>query len=456
MPLFKKEKTRMTKLGELPIKKLFWSYAIPSIIASTSTSLYNVIDRIFIGHGVGPYAISGLALTLPLMNIAVAFSTLIGTGASSIISIRLGEKREDLAFKTLGNATLLFILIGFIFSALSLIYLDPILRAFGASDQTLPYAKDFMQIILCGNILSYLFYGYYNVLRASGYPNKAMRGMILSVLLNLALAPLFIFVFQWGIQGAALATLMAQFLGLLIFFNHLISKNHIVHFTKNSFQLSKEIISKIFSIGLSPFVVHICAFLVVTVVNLQLKKYGGDFAIGAAGIINSIAGLVIMIIFGFAQGMQPIIGYNYGAKLYQRMWEAYRITVLWASITGIVSWVFALTFPYAIAQVFTNDQELIEQTAHGLRLYFLAFPLIGFQLITSHFFLSIGKAKISIFLSLFRQVIILLPILLIFSPIWRVNGVWLSEPISSSISMVLAVYIMYRWYSKQTWKSVRF
>lgn len=446
----------MTKLGEQPIRKLFWSYAIPSIIASTSTSLYNVIDRIFIGQGVGPYAISGLALTLPLMNIAVALSTLIGTGASSIISIRLGEKRGDLAIKTLGNATLLFLIIGSAFSIVSLIYIDPILIAFGASELTLPYAKSFMQIILCGNVFGNLFYGFYNVLRASGYPAKAMRGMIFSVILNLILAPLFIFAFKWGIRGAAFATVISQFVGMLVFFSHLISPKHIVHFTKQSFQLSKEIISKIFSIGLSPFVVHTCAFLVVTVVNLQLKKYGGDFAVGAAGIINSIAGLIVMIIFGFAQGMQPIIGYNFGAKLYQRMWEAYRITVFWASVTAVISWVFALAFPHSIAKAFTNDPEMIHQTARGIRLYFLAFPLIGFQLITSHFFLSIGKAKISIFLSLFRQVIILLPILLIFSPIWKVNGVWLSEPVSSTISMALAIYIMYNWYSKQKWKTVRF
>lgn len=446
----------MTKLGEQPIRKLFWSYAIPSIIATTSTSLYNVIDRIFIGHGVGPYAISGLALTLPLMNIAVALSTLIGTGASSIISIRLGEKRNDLAIKTLGNAVLLFIIIGLIFSVLSLIFIEPILKAFGASELTLPYAKSFMQIILCGNVFNNLFFGFYNVLRSSGYPTKAMRGMIFTVLLNLTLAPLFIFVFKWGIRGAALATVISQFSGLVVFFTHLIDKNHVVHFTRHSFQLSRHIISKIFSIGLSPFVVHTCAFLVVTVVNLQLKRYGGDFAIGASGIINSIAGLILMIIFGFAQGMQPIIGYNYGAKLYQRMWEAYRMTVLWASITGLVAWAFALTFPHAIAQAFTNDQDMINQTAHGIRLYFLAFPLIGFQLVTSHFFLSIGKARISIMLSLFRQVIILLPVLLIFSPIFKVNGVWLSEPISSSMSMILAVYVMYNWYSKQEWKTVRF
>jgi len=446
----------MTKLGELPIKKLFWSYAIPAIIATTSTSLYNVIDRIFIGHGVGPYAISGLAITLPLMNIAVALSTLIGTGASSIISIRLGEKRNDLANKTLGNATILFIIVGFIFTSLSLIFIDPILRAFGASDLTLPYAKDFMQIILLGNIFTNLFYGFYNMLRSAGYPTRAMRGMIFSVLLNLALAPLFIFVFKWGIKGAAYATLIAQISGFLIFFSHLITKNHVIHFTKSGFKLSKEIISKIFSIGLSPFIVHTCAFLVVTVVNLQLKKYGGDFAIGASGIINSIAGLIIMIIFGFAQGMQPIVGFNYGAKLYQRMWEAYRITVLFATITSIVSWIAALTFPHAIASVFTTDPEMIEKTAHGIKLYFIAYPVIGFQLITSHFFLSIGKSKISILLSLFRQVIILLPILFIFPPIWKLDGVWLSEPVSSVIAMGLSVYIMYQWYKKQTWKTVRF
>lgn len=445
----------MTKLGNEPISKLFWSYSIPAIIATTSTSLYNVIDRIFIGHGVGPYAISGLALTLPLMNIAVALSTLIGIGASTMISIRLGEKKGDLAIRTLGNATLLFLLIGGSFSILSLIFIEKILILFGASELTLPFAKDFMVIILWGNIFGNLFYGLYNMMRSSGYPTKAMIGMILSVLTNLILAPLFIFVFHWGIKGAAFATVIAQILGLSFFFLHFLNTKNVVHYTSTCFKLSKEIITKIFSIGLSPFVVHFCAFFVIAVVNLQLKKYGGDFAIGAAGIINSIAGLIIMIIFGFAQGMQPLVGYNFGAKQYHRMWEAYKLSVFWATLIAGIAWAFALIYPQWISKAFTNDSELIAQTANGIRLYFLVFPVIGFQLVTSHFFLSIGKAKISIMLSLFRQVIVLLPFLFILPPIWKVNGVWLSEPFASSFSMLLAIWIMYQWYAKQDWKPVK-
>ena len=442
----------MSKLRTESIKSLFWKYSIPAIVASTSTSLYNIIDRIFIGQGVGPYAISGLALTLPLMNIAIALSTLIGAGAAAIISIRLGERRYNLANKTLGNATLLFFIFGGTFSILAYIFLDPILIAFGASELTLPYARDFMQVILIGNVFGNLFYGLYNIMRASGYPSKGMVGMIVSVIANLILAPFFIFVLHWGIRGAALATVLSQFIGLNMLFYHFLSSKHTVHYAKNGFKLSRKIIAKIFSIGLSPFLVHLFSFVVITVINRQLKQYGGDFAIGAAGIINSLAGLVTMIFFGFTQGIQPIVGYNYGAKQYQRMWDTYKLTVKWATIVGIVAWVVALLYPHMIAQAFTTDKELIDITTNGIRIYFLAFPFVGFQLVTSQFFLAIGKARISIFLSMFRQVIVLLPFLLILPPLWSVNGVWYSEPISSLFALLMNILIIYKWYDKQSWK----
>lgn len=290
--------------------------------------------------------------------------------------------------------------------------------------------------------------------RSSGYPIKAMSSMIISVLSNLILAPLFIFVFHWGIRGAAFATVLSQMIGLSFLIIHFLSKESVVHYTSTCFKLSKDIIYKIFSIGLSPFVVHIGAFLVIVVVNLQLKKYGGDFAIGAAGIINSISGLIIMIIFGFAQGMQPIIGFNFGAKQYQRMWDTFKLSIIWATVVASLAWGVALVFPQIISRAFTTDPDLIAQTANGIRRYFLVFPIIGYQLITSHFFLSIGKAKVSIFLSLFRQVIVLIPFLLILPTFWGVNGVWFSEPIASSFAMIMSLYIMYRWYAKQTWRTV--
>lgn len=424
------------------MRPLFWRYALPAIISCSATSLYNLINRIFIGRGVGAYALSGLSLTLPLMNLAIAFSTLVGIGASTLVSIQLGQQRKDLAQQTLGNALMLILILGGLLSILSLIFLDPILIFFGASDNTLPYARDFMQIYLVGNVIVNLYFGLYNIMRASGYPVKGMLGMLMTIFINLLLAPLFIFVFHWGMRGAALATVLSQTCGLLFMLLHYCNKKYNLFIDIKQFRLTSGVPRKIFSIGLSSFVVHAGSFLVILIINKQLYLYGGDFAVGAGGIVNVIGSLVAMIILGFAQGMQPIVGYNFGAANYSRMWAAFRMACFWASVITLTLWGLCLAFPSEIATIFTTDTQMVSEIAHGMVRYMLLFPLIPIQMISSHFFMAIGKAFISAILTLLRQMLFLIPLLIGFPMLWGVDGVWFAEPAACFMATSVTVVVL--------------
>ena len=430
------------------MKQLLWQYAVPAIIATTATSFYNIIDRIFIGQGVGPLAISGLALTFPIMNLGTALGTLVGAGSSAIISIRMGEKRREEAIQTLGNAFVLNMIIGLLFSVLALCFLDPLLYLFGASDATLPFARDFMRIILIGNVITHLFFGLNNIIRASGYPTKAMISLLLTIGINIILAPLFIFVFHWGIKGAATATVISQSAGLVWVVSHFLSRKPYVHFTKHCFRLSARIIGSIFSIGVAPFLIHCCACLIAILMNLQSGTYGGDMAIGAFGIINSIISLLIMIMFGFTQGMQPIVGYNWGAKQHDRAIEAFRLTIYYATTVAVIGFLAAECFPHFIARWFTSSQELIDITTKGLRIYVICLPLVGFQVVTTNFFQSIGKAGISIFLSMTRQLLFLTPLLLLFPPLFGLDGVWFASPAADLISALVTAGVLWYYWKK--------
>ena len=430
------------------IKRLFLQYALPAIIATTATSFYNIIDRIFIGQGVGPLAISGLALTFPIMNLGTALGTLVGAGSSAIISIRMGEKRQEEAIQTLGNAFVLNIIIGLAFSVLALIFHNPLLYLFGASDATLPYARDFMSIILLGNVITHLFFGLNNIIRASGYPTKAMISLLLTIGVNIILAPLFIFAFHWGIKGAATATVISQSIGLIWVLSHFISSTPYVHFTRHCFRLSWRIIGSVFSIGVAPFLIHCCACLIAILMNWQLGQYGGDLAIGAFGIINSIISLLIMIMFGFTQGMQPIVGYNWGAKQHNRALEAFKLTIYYATAVAVIGFLAAECFPRFIARWFTTDKELIAITAKGLRIYVLCLAVVGFQVVTTNFFQSIGKAGISIFLSITRQLLFLTPFLLFLPPLLGLDGVWLSTPAADLISAIVTAGVLWYYWKK--------
>ncbi len=430
------------------VKQLLWQYALPAIIATTATSFYNIIDRIFIGQGVGPLAISGLALTFPIMNLGTALGTLVGAGSSAIISIRMGEKRREEAIQTLGNAFVLNMIIGILFSVLALCFLDPLLYLFGASDATLPYARDFMRVILLGNVITHLFFGLNNIIRASGYPTKAMISLLLTIGINIILAPLFIFVFHWGIKGAATATVISQSAGLVWVVSHFLSRKPYVHFTKQCFRLSGRIIGSIFSIGVAPFLIHCCACLIAILMNRQLGTYGGDMAIGAFGIINSIISLLIMIMFGFTQGMQPIVGYNWGAKQHDRAIEAFRLTIYYATAVSVIGFIAAECFPGFIARWFTDSQKLIDITTKGMRIYVICLSLVGFQVVTTNFFQSIGKAGISIFLSMTRQLLFLTPLLLLFPPLFGLDGVWFATPAADLIAALVTAGVLWYYWKK--------
>lgn len=433
-----------SELGTEKIGKLLWNYSLPAIIAMTASSLYNIIDRVFIGQGVGALAISGLAITFPVMNIVTAFGTLVGAGASAIISIRLGEKRHIEAIRTLGNAFVLNLLIGLVLAVVLLIFLDPILLLFGASNDTLPYARDFMQIILLGNIITHLFFGLNSIMRSSGYPIKAMVSILLTVGINIILAPLFIFVFQMGIRGAAIATVISQTCGLIWVMLHFFSKKSYIRFQPAGFHLRVGIIRDIFSIGMSPFLIHTCTCLITILINLRLKQNGSDYAVGAYGIINSVTTLIIMIVLGLTQGMQPIAGYNYGANKMNRVVSVFKRAVFSGTIITMTGFAILMLFPKTITLAFTNYEELVNISVQGMRPYILFLPLVGFQIVTSNFYQAIGRAKTAIFLSLSRQVLFLIPFLLILPKYFGLSGVWYAIPSADLLSaLVTAGVLMY-------------
>lgn len=425
-------------LGTEKIGKLLMQYAIPAIIAMTASSLYNITDSIFIGHGVGPLALSGLAITFPLMNLAAAFGSLVGVGASTLLSIRMGQKDYETANDILGNVFVLNLIMGIGFSVVTLIFLDPILLFFGASHETLPYAHDFMVVILIGNVVTHMYLGLNALLRSAGKPQKAMMATIFTVLINLVLNPLFIFGFHWGIKGSAFATIISQVVVLcwqIYLFN---DKDFFIHWKKGIYKLKKKIVTDSLSIGMAPFLMNAASCLIVILINQQLIKNGGDLAVGAYGIVNRIAFLFIMIVMGLNQGMQPIAGYNYGARLYERVLTVLKMAILYATIIMAIGFVIVQLFPHAVASIFTTEDELIDIAVPGLRWIFLFYPLVGFQMVTSTFFQSIGKPQKAIILSLTRQIIFLIPILIILPRYWGITGVWASISIADLLSVVLA------------------
>lgn len=429
-------------LGREKIGTLLLQYATPAIIAQIASSLFNVVDRIFIGQGVGALAISGLALTFPFMNLAAAFGALVGVGASALTSIKLGEKDYKTARLVLGNVIILNIIFGILFTIACLPFLEPILYALGGSEQTVGYAKEYMFIILIGNVFTHLYLGLNAVLRSAGYPTKAMYVTIFAVGLNAVLDALFILVFKWGIAGAAWATVITQVIATFVLIFIFLKQNQIVHFTKDCFKLKKKIVFDACAIGMSPFMTNLVACLVVIIVNIQLKKYGGDLAIGAYGIINSIAFTFVMIILGLTQGMQPIIGYNYGAKLQHRVLSTLKKGMIAGFVITTIGFLVAELCPRLIASAFTNDEEMINLSITGFRLFMLAFPIVGMQIVASNFFQAIGKAKIAIFLSLTRQLLFLIPALYLIPLILELNGVWLSTVVADFLSAFVSLWVL--------------
>lgn len=430
------------ELGTKPVGKLLLQYAMPAIIAMTAASLYNTVDSIFIGQGVGPTAISGLAITFPFMNLAAAFGAAVGVGSSTFLSMKLGQEDYAAARKILGNTVTLNLIIGIAFTLVSISFIDPILRFFGASDQTLPYARDYMLIILAGNVISHSYFGINALLRASGKPREAMYGTIFTVILNTILDPLFIWPLGMGIQGAAYATVLSQAIAWIWQMRHFVNQKAFLHFTKDSFKLRRDIVRNVISIGISPFSMNVCACIVVIIINNSLVKYGGDIAVGAYGIANKVGFVFVMISFGVVQGMQPIVGYNYGAQKLDRMLRTLNLTIIGTMLVMTIGFIIGQFLSYPSARLFTGDKELIEHAIHGMRITMLMYPIVGFQIVVTNFFQSIGKAKISMFMSLSRQLLFLIPMLLILPHYFNIDGVWASMPTSDFISTVVAFFIM--------------
>ena len=432
------QKGAAQELGTENVGKLLTKYAVPAIIAMTASSLYHMVDSIFIGQGVGPMAISGLAVTFPLMNLAGAFGSLVGVGGGTLISVKLGQRDYVTAQKIFGNVISLNLLIGVAFMAVSLALLDPILLFFGASDATLPYARDYMLIILLGNPITHMFLGLNSVLRSAGYPRKAMNATIFTVVINTILDPIFIYTFDLGIQGAAYATVLSQTLSLIWQIWLFSRKEELLHFQRGIYAMKKKLWEGILSIGMAPFLMNLASCFIVILINKGLKMYDGDLAIGAFGISNRIVFLFVMVVIGFNQGMQPIAGYNFGARQFHRVNEVLRKTITAATIVTCAGFLVGMLIPRICVSAFTTDEELIRLAAHGFRVSVLAFPIVGFQMVTSVFFQSIGKANRAIILSLCRQVLVLIPCLLILPPFFGSEGIWYSMPLADFVAAVIA------------------
>ena len=435
------------ELGTKPIGRLLWQYALPAIVAMLASSLYNMVDSIFIGQGVGPIAISGLAITFPFMNLTGAFGAAIGVGSSTYLSVKLGQKDYRTAERILGNTLMLNVYVGVALSVVCLLMLDPILRFFGASDATLPYARQYMVIILTGNVVTHTYLGLNAVLRAASKPRQAMNATIFTVVLNTILDP--IFIYPWGlglgISGAAYATILAQVLALCYQARLLGDKRQLIHFSRGTYKLQSQIIKNIIAIGVSPFAMNVCSCIIVIFINNQLVSYGGDLAVGAYGISNKILFVFTMFVLGLNQGMQPIAGYNFGAQHFDRLMRVVKLTMLSATAVVTVGWCFAMFLPQLCVRLFTTDATLIGIAANALRITGCMFPIVGYQMVTTNFFQCIGKVKVSIFLSLSRQLIFLLPMLWLLPHFFQLNGVWFSMPTSDLLASVVTAWVMVRY-----------
>ena len=435
-------KSATLELGTKPVGKLLAQYAFPAIIAMIAASLYNIVDRIFIGQIVGPMAISGLAITFPFINLGAAFGAAVGIGASTSISVKLGQRDYETAENILGNTVTLNLIIGSAFGIICLIFLDPILRFFGASDATIPYARSFMEVILAGNVISHMYFGMNAVLRAASKPRQAMMATIFTVLINIVLDFIFIRLWGWGIRGAAFATVLSQALALCWQMKQLTNKDEILHLKRGIYRLKRHLVENIISIGISPFLMNACACIVVIFMNNQLVRYGGDMAVGAFGIAYSVAMVFIMFVIGLDQGMQPIAGYNYGSQQTDRLMRVLKLTIFAATGIMVTAWLIAHLAPYYCARMFTKDPELIRQAIKAIQINMMMYPIVGFQMVVTNFFQCIGKVKISIFLSLSRQLLFLIPLLVILPQFFNLNGVWASLPSSDFLASLVAAIIM--------------
>ena len=440
-------------MGTKPVGQLLWQYALPAIVAMSASSLYNIIDRAMIGQIVGPEAIAGLGITFPFMNLSAAFGAAVGVGSSASISVKLGQRDYQTAQNLLGNTMTLNLIIGFSFMVISLLFLDPILYFFGASEVTLPYAREFMTIILLGNVMTHMYFGMNAVLRAAGKPKHAMYSVLFTVAMNIVLVVMFVWWFRWGIRGAALATVTSQTLAMCWQLWLFSDKQEILHLKRGIYKLKQRLVTSIIAIGISPFLMNVTSCVIVIIMNNQFVRYGGDMAVGAYSIANSVVMMFFMFVMGVCQGMQPIVGYNYGAEKYDRMLRCLFLAIGYATLILLIGWALSMLFPREIARIFTTDPTLMDMSARGIKLDMLVFFVVGSQATITHFFQSIGKVKVSIFLSLSRQLFLLLPMVYVFPLFWDLDGVWYSMPASDFGSFAMTIPML-MWYMKK-FKEVR-
>lgn len=430
------------ELGTKPVGQLLWRYAMPAIVAMLASSLYNIADRFFIGQGMGDDAITGLGVTAPFMNLSVALGAMVGIGSSTVISLRLGQGKPGEAKRILGNAMTLNIVIGLAFMIVGMLFLRPILTAFGASERTMPYAYDYMFVILLGNVFTHCYFGLNNILRAAGHPTISMRLTLLTICLNCLLDPLFIFVFHWGIQGAAWATVISQVVSLILQVRLLSNPQEVIHWQRGNYRLRGHIVRQVLAIGMSPFLMHVCTCAVVFLFNYRLAQYGGDAAIGAYSLINGVVFCFIMVNLGLCQGMQPIAGYNWGAHQDERVWRVLRYALCVGTGVTTVGFLVGEILPVPTIRIFGTSDEMTRLAAHGFRLMVAMLPLVGAQMVISNFFQSIGHAGKSIYMSLTRQVLFLIPCLWLLPLRIGLDGIWLSQSLSDALAFVNAVGIL--------------
>ena len=433
---------RLQELETMPVGRLLWKYSLPAVVGIVVMSIYNVIDRIFIGQGVGPDAIAGLAITFPVMNVSAAFGVLIGVGAGARTSIVLGQGNRRGAEEILGNSIVMTLLFGTFYVGMFALFLDPVLRLFGASDTSLPYAHDFMMWILPGLLINNICYSFNNVMRATGYPTKAMITMFIGAGLNVILAPIFIFGLGWGIKGAAIATDISMGVSAAFVMWHFFDRRSLVHFTPGTYRLSMSVLKPIMAIGAAPCIVNTAGCVINAVINNTVYAYGGDPAVAAIGIFTTTTGLIISFVIGVCQGMQPIVGYNYGARGFDRLKRTFWLTAAVCTAVCLLFSIACQVIPMPISRMFTTDAALLQASEHALRMTTWMFWVVGFQVVITNFFQSLGEATKGIFMSLSRQVIFLLPLLFTLPQMWQLNGVWLSFPISDVFATLVGIIML--------------
>lgn len=441
------QKNQFSVLAEKPVGSLLMQYAIPAIVAMAASSVYNIIDGIFIGQGVGSEAIMGLALTNPLMSLTAAFGAMVGVGAATLMSVKLGQKDYDTAKSILGNVVIMNVALGLMLGLGLLVFINPILRFFGASDVTLPYARDFMVVILLGNVVTHLYLGFNAMLRSTNRPKEAMYATFGTVIFNCIFAPIFIFIFHWGIEGAGLATILAQFIMLLWQIKLFTNKSDLIHLSRSIIKLKMKIVKESLVVGLPQFLVNLCACMVAAVMTRSLTTYGGDVAVGAFGISNRLVLFIVMVVIGLNQGMQPIAGYNFGAQRYDRVLGVLKKALIAGSGITLVGFAIGTVFSHPFVSLFAKDSpELIDMSAHALSCMVMMFPIVGIQIVSTSFFQSIGYAWTSIFLSLTRQLIFLVPAILILPHLFSkpLEGLWYACPVSDALASLLAIVMLVR------------